>query len=95
MTYRIARGAHDDFTIDPENGLITVSGRLDFDRRAKYVMEVVASDGGSPSLSGTATLTVEVMNKNDKVGEKNTKLYYQMSLRRHRKTRGNAVDQGE
>ena len=34
------------------------------------MMEVVASDGGSPSLSGTATLTVEVMNKNDKVGEK-------------------------
>ena len=68
LTYRIARGAFDDFTIDPTTGLVTVSGRLDFDRRAEYVMEVVAADGGSPSLSGTTTLTVTLMNKNDKVG---------------------------
>ncbi len=67
IRYRIQQGAYDDFAVDHESGLVTVSGPLDFDRRPAYSLRVVAVDGGSPALTGTATLTVSVMNKNDKV----------------------------
>ncbi len=67
ITYRIQKGAYDDFAIDSVTGLITTSGELDYDRRDSYAMEIVAVDGGIPSLSGTATLTVSIMNKNNKV----------------------------
>lgn len=45
---------------------MTISRTLDFDRRNTYHIEIVAADRGSPSLSGTATLTVNVLNSNDK-----------------------------
>ena len=65
--YRIQRGAYDDFIIDADTGTVRLSGKLDYDRRDNYVIEVVAVDKGTPPLSGTATLKVNVMNKNDKI----------------------------
>ena len=66
ISYRISRGAYDDFAIDPYSGAITLSRTLDYDRRDSYSIELVAVDGGTPSLTGTATLTVSVMDKNVK-----------------------------
>lgn len=43
-----------------------VSRKLDYDKRNTYEIEVIAMDMGTPSLSGTATLTVNIMNSNDK-----------------------------
>ena len=45
-------GAYDDFSIDPVSGEVILSGKLDFDARNQYVIEIVAFDGGQPSLSG-------------------------------------------
>jgi hypothetical protein len=46
---------------------VSLLRELNYDRRNKYTLEVVAVDGGVPrSLSGTATLIVDVLNKNDK-----------------------------
>jgi hypothetical protein len=67
IVYRIQKGAYNDFEIDPETGFVVISNKLNYDRRDKYTLELVAVDKGVPSLSGTATLTVNVMNKNDKV----------------------------
>ncbi len=67
LTYRISEGGRDSFSVDPRSGVVSVSGPLDFDRRPSYDIRLVAVDGGVPALSGTATLTVSVMNKNDKV----------------------------
>ena len=66
IVYRIQKGAYDDFEIDAASGLVSTTRPLDYDRRDQYVLELVAVDRGVPSLSGTATLTVNVMNKNDK-----------------------------
>ena len=33
-------------------GEVTLSGKLNFDTRAEYSLEIVAVDGGEPSLSG-------------------------------------------
>uniref|UniRef100_A0A336M3D8 CSON011390 protein n=1 Tax=Culicoides sonorensis TaxID=179676 RepID=A0A336M3D8_CULSO len=66
IRYRIQQGNFDDFTIDNQSGIVTISRKLDFDRRNTYQIEIVASDSGTPSLSGTATLVVNIMNSYDK-----------------------------
>ena len=52
ISYRIQRGAYDDFAIDPSTGEVTLSGKLNYDTRSRYELEIVAMDGGEPSLSG-------------------------------------------
>jgi hypothetical protein len=46
---------------------VSLFRELNYDRKNRYTLEVVAVDGGVPrSLSGTATLIIDVLNKNDK-----------------------------
>uniref|UniRef100_A0A8D8JF25 Cadherin-87A n=1 Tax=Culex pipiens TaxID=7175 RepID=A0A8D8JF25_CULPI len=66
IRYRVQQGSFDDFAIDNQTGVVTIARKLDYDRRNTYQMEIVASDMGTPSLSGTTTLTVSVINSNDK-----------------------------
>lgn len=66
LKYRIQKGGFDDFVIDEGTGVVTVSGRLDYDTRNAYHIEIIALDGGSPSLTGTATLMIKVENDNNK-----------------------------
>ncbi|XP_017083648.2 LOW QUALITY PROTEIN: cadherin-87A [Drosophila eugracilis] len=66
LRYRIQQGSFDDFGIDERTGEVFVSRKLDFDRRNTYQLQVQASDLGTPSLTGTATLTINVQNSNDK-----------------------------
>ncbi|XP_030375900.1 cadherin-87A [Scaptodrosophila lebanonensis] len=66
LKYRIQQGSFDDFRIDERTGEVFVSRKLDYDRRNTYQLEVQASDLGTPSLTGTATLTINVQNSNDK-----------------------------
>lgn len=44
--YRIQQGSFDDFVIDNETGLVTISRKLDYDKRDMYRIELVASDLG-------------------------------------------------
>lgn len=66
MRYRLQKGNFNDFKIDEQTGEIFVSRKLDYDQKNTYEIEVLASDLGTPSLSGTATLVVNVTNSNDK-----------------------------
>ncbi|XP_075145328.1 cadherin 87A [Haematobia irritans] len=66
LKYRIQQGSFDDFRIDENTGEVFVSRKLDYDKRNTYQIEVIAMDMGTPSLSGTATLTVDILNSNDK-----------------------------
>ncbi|KAM7364223.1 cadherin 87A isoform 3-T5 [Cochliomyia hominivorax] len=66
IRYRIQQGSFDDFRIDETTGEVFVSRKLDYDNRNTYQIEVIAMDLGTPSLSGTATLTVSIINSNDK-----------------------------
>ncbi|XP_053682239.1 cadherin-87A [Sabethes cyaneus] len=66
IRYRIQQGSFDDFAIDNMTGVVTIARKLDYDRRNTYQMEIVAADLGTPSLSGTTTLTVSIINSNDK-----------------------------
>uniref|UniRef100_A0A2I3GQ39 Protocadherin 1 n=1 Tax=Nomascus leucogenys TaxID=61853 RepID=A0A2I3GQ39_NOMLE len=53
------------FTISPETGEIQVKTSLDREQRESYELKVVAADRGSPSLQGTATVLVNVLDCND------------------------------
>jgi Cadherin domain len=66
IVYRIQHGSFNDFQIDNSSGVITIAKPLDYDVRPNYTLEIVASDKGIPSLSGTATMTINVVNSNDK-----------------------------
>ncbi len=55
--HRIQKGSHDDFVIDPDSGKVSLLRELNYDRKNRYTLEVVAVDGGAPrALTGTATL---------------------------------------
>lgn len=67
MEYFIQKGGYDDFGLDNSTGIVSVKSKLDFDRRNTYNMEIVAVDHGVPSLTGTTTLTINIINTNDKL----------------------------
>lgn len=68
IDYHLQKGAYDDFAINNQTGIVSISSKLDFDRQNTYNIEVIAKDNGEPiSLTGTTTLTVNVININDKM----------------------------
>ncbi|XP_039181944.1 protocadherin-1 isoform X4 [Crotalus tigris] len=55
----------DTFSIDPESGEIHVKNVLDREQQERYEFLVVATDKGSPSRKGTASIAISVMDRND------------------------------
>ena len=53
------------FSIDPETGLVSVTGRLDYERAKDYFLTIQALDGGTPPLSNHATVNISIMDVND------------------------------
>ena len=65
ITYRLQAPGDVPFQIHPTTGFVHLAGSLDYETETSYLMEVVASDQGVPSLSATASLSVEVLDEND------------------------------
>uniref|UniRef100_A0A8C4NG34 FAT atypical cadherin 1 n=1 Tax=Eptatretus burgeri TaxID=7764 RepID=A0A8C4NG34_EPTBU len=66
ITYSIIGGnQHKKFQINPKSGIITLAATLDYEASHDYYLTVQASDGGSPSLSGLATVSINVSDVND------------------------------
>ncbi|WP_254512701.1 cadherin domain-containing protein [Anatilimnocola floriformis] len=53
------------FTINATTGQITVTGTLDFETTASYPLTVQVTDNGSPALSSTATVTINVTDRSE------------------------------
>lgn len=53
------------FEIDAETGTVRARNQLDREHRERYEFQVAAADKGSPSLRGTATVVVRVLDCND------------------------------
>ncbi|XP_076290426.1 cadherin 87A isoform X1 [Lasioglossum baleicum] len=66
LVYRIQKGAFDDFAINETTGIVTVFRKLDYDNKNRYHVEIIALDKGTPSLTATTTLLIDVVNSNDK-----------------------------
>ncbi|KAA8590065.1 hypothetical protein FQN60_013999, partial [Etheostoma spectabile] len=66
LMYRLESGAQDRFVVDSLSGAVLVGNTtLDREERGSYRLVVMATDRGTPSLSGTATLTVILDDVND------------------------------
>jgi hypothetical protein len=66
LTYEIIAGnTGTAFAINPNTGAISVAGPLDFETKSQYVLTVRVTDNGTPALSGTGTVTINITNVND------------------------------
>ncbi|KAF7666879.1 hypothetical protein LDENG_00090080 [Lucifuga dentata] len=66
LTYRLESGAQDRFVVESLSGAVLVgNATLDREERGYYRLVVIATDRGTPPLSGTATLTVILDDVND------------------------------
>ena len=55
------------FAIDPVSGEISLSMSLDYEMTQQYSFMVLASDSGSPSMTGTTQVTILIEDANDNV----------------------------
>ncbi|KAG7299928.1 hypothetical protein JYU34_016953 [Plutella xylostella] len=68
ITYTLQDKEHDDavpVTIDPRSGWVHTRAPLDRERTNKYLLQVTATDGGTPPKSATASVTVVIQDVND------------------------------
>ncbi|XP_040587830.1 protocadherin Fat 1 isoform X7 [Mesocricetus auratus] len=66
ITYSIISGnEHGKFSIDSKTGAIFVIENLDYESSHEYYLTVEATDGGTPSLSDVATVSINVTDIND------------------------------
>ena len=64
IRYEVQSGT---FLIDEASGAISIQGALDRETTAGYILQVMAEDSGSPSLTSTALVTITVLDTNDHV----------------------------
>ncbi|KAM3601137.1 uncharacterized protein V6R79_008280 [Siganus canaliculatus] len=66
ITYSILKGDRtNQFWIDPVTGLLKVNKRLDRELVSRYSLSVQAFDSGSPAMSSTVTLNIDISDVND------------------------------
>ena len=65
VSYGIVNNRPPVFTIDSQTGKLSLASKLDYETKSTYILNVSATDNGTPSLSGYITLTVNVIDYND------------------------------
>ena len=67
VLYHIVDGNHDNAFIitPPYSGIVKTNIVLDREIREKYRLTIIATDQGNPQLTGTAALSIRVIDIND------------------------------
>ncbi|XP_062580592.1 protocadherin-9-like [Saccostrea cucullata] len=65
LQYNLSESNNGMFYIDEKSGIIRTSARLDRENTSSYSVVVIARDQGVPPLSGSATVIISVLDKND------------------------------
>lgn len=65
IAYSLDPSGNGPFYIDADNGDIRATGILDREQRERYELRVIAKDKGTPPLQGSATVVVQVTDRND------------------------------
>lgn len=67
ITYRIGRGGRDSFVVTEDGRVyISASSNLDYDQYKNLTVYIIATDGGSPQYSATATMLITITDTNNK-----------------------------
>ncbi|XP_022160935.1 cadherin-87A isoform X1 [Myzus persicae] len=69
LTYHIQEGSFNHFAIDHITGLIYTSSKLDFDQHSNYAIKTLSIDKGTPALTGSTTVFINIINVNNKSPE--------------------------
>jgi len=68
ISYSIVGGNEQGkFSVDSVSGILTIEEELDFEAVKEYMLTVQANDGGTPSLSNTAIVKINLTDANDNV----------------------------
>ena len=65
IRFNLTGEGSEDFMIDPETGDISIAQSLDREERPVYSFTVIAYDLGTPTLTDSARVTIEVIDIND------------------------------
>lgn len=65
VTYGLAPNTDSNFAVNSKTGLITANSKLDREENPLITLKVLAWDAGSPPLTSTATVTINVTDIND------------------------------
>ena len=65
LMYSIRGGEGTIFAVNATSGILELIGEVDAEEEDSYTFEVVARDGGSPGLVGTATVVVSITDINE------------------------------
>ena len=65
VSYRLHGDAGNDFSIESETGIIRANRIFDRETKPQYRFQVYAYDHGDPALTSSATVTVDIDDKND------------------------------
>jgi protocadherin Fat 4 len=65
LTFSLSEDFSGTFTIGEKNGIISLTRDLDFEFSESYTFQVIIEDGGTPSLSSSSEIFVEVVDLND------------------------------
>ena len=80
INYRIANGSGvETFEIDRISGQIHLIRNIDYEINREYWFTVTANNRGSPSLSGSALVHIEVVDVNDNPPQMDVQLFYSVS----------------
>ncbi|XP_067023578.1 protocadherin Fat 4-like isoform X2 [Acropora muricata] len=75
ISYKITSGDTSKFTIHPFTGCLTTSASLDREQGDYYRLILTAKDHGTPSLSSSVIVTVNVLDENDNTPRFSLPLY--------------------
>lgn len=80
VKYRIEQGGSGDsfgkFSVEADTGLLRLQGALDYETTPKYVLNISATDEGSPPLSSYQLLTIFLVDVNDNAPEFHPSLFF-------------------
>ena len=75
VRYSIEYGDNGEFGLDPVTGLLKLNRGLDYESKPKYVLNISATDQGTPALSSYQLLTIYLVDVNDNAPQFNQSLY--------------------
>ena len=67
FSFRLLQNNGGSFLVNPHNGDLSTTQKLDREKTDKYHLIVEARDKGIPSKSSTADITIEVLDQNDNI----------------------------
>ncbi|WAQ99458.1 PCDH1-like protein [Mya arenaria] len=76
IEYYVDKTVDNVFTIGPSTGIIKALDRFDHERETSYTFKVYAKDKGSPSLTGSSTVTIRINDLNDNAPKFDKSVFY-------------------